>query len=128
MSIDSGGPPHKPKSIDLWRLPDILELHVRRRRFDPAFRVTTEGVDRYVKDAIEIEIHVAEPFAIRALGPVLWVGDEPLTVAESDDKNTYRFFAFKPEALRANVPISLAWNSPGAQKTETRFRFTLPSE
>lgn len=128
MSIDSGGPQQKPKSIDLWHLPDILELHVRRRRFDPPFRLTTEGVDRYVNDAVEIEIRVSEPFTVRALGPVLWVGNEPLTVAESDGKNTYRFLGFKPEALRANVPISLAWNSPGAPKNETHFRFTLPSE
>jgi hypothetical protein len=128
MSIDSRGAPQKPEAIDLWHLPEILELHVRQRRFDSGFRVTTEGVDRLVKEAVEVEIRLSEPFALRALGPVLWVGDEPLTVAESDGKNTYRFLAFKPEALRAGVPISLAWNSPGAQKKETRFRFALPSK
>jgi len=128
MSIDSGGIPQKPKAIDLWRLPEIEEVHVRRRRFEPAFRVTTEGVDRLVKDAVEIEIRVSEPFTVRALGPVLWVGDEPLTVAESDGKTTYRFLGFKPEALRADAPISLAWNSPGAKRNETRFRFAMPSE
>ncbi|HMK29714.1 MAG TPA: hypothetical protein VK473_08535 [Terriglobales bacterium] len=128
MSIDSGGPSPKPKPIDLWRLPEILELRVRRRHFEPAFRVTTEGKDRLVRDAVEVEIRVTEPFPIRGLGPVLWIGDEPLTIAESDGKKTYRFLAFKPNALRADAPISLSWNSPGARRTETRFRFAVPSE
>jgi hypothetical protein len=128
MTIDSGGSPQKPKGIDLWRLPKVLELRARRKRFDPPFRLTVEGTDRYVKEGIEIEIRVSEPFAERALGPVLWVGDEPLTIAEGDGNDTYRFFAFKPEALQANAPISLSWNSPGARRNETRFRFTAPAE
>lgn len=128
MTMDSGGSHRAHKPIDLWRLPEILELHVRRRRFQREFRVTTAGKDHYVQDAIEVEIQVSEPFAVRALGPVLWIGDEPLTVAESDGKTTYRFFAFRPEALRMGDPISLSWNTPGAKRSETRFRFAMPAE
>jgi hypothetical protein len=128
MAMDSAGRTRDPKPVDLWRLPEVLELHVRRRRFEPKFRVTTAGVDHFVSDAIEVEIKVSEPFAVRALGPVLWIGEEPLTIAESDGKLTYRFFAFRPEALRKDAPVSLSWNSPGSHKQETKFRFAMPAE
>jgi hypothetical protein len=106
----------------------VLDVRVRRRRFDPPRRVTSQGVDREVRDAIEVEIRVSEPFVIRALGPVLWVGEEPLTIVESNGKDVYRFFSLKPEALRADAPISLAWNSPGSRRKETRYRYIPPSE
>ena len=65
---------------ELWHLPGALDARVRRCCFDPSRRMTTEGVDREVGDAVEVEIRVSEPFGIRALGPVLWVGDEPLAI------------------------------------------------
>jgi hypothetical protein len=133
MSYDSGNtdsgaplPPHV--SPDLWRLPDVLDLRVRRRHFDPPFRLTVKGVDHMESDAIEIEIRVSEPFAIRALGPVLWVGDEPLTSAESDGKDVYRFFAFKAEELRPDAPISLSWGATGAPRKDIGRRYKAPTE
>jgi hypothetical protein len=71
---------------------------------------------------------VSEPFTIRALGPVLWVGDEPLTVAEGDGKNVYRFFSFNPPALKADAPISLGWNTPGAPLEKTPYHYQPPSK
>src|SRR5713226_4224565 len=116
MAMDQGKLPRKPRTPGLWGLLDVRQVEVRRRRFDPPRRVTDQGVDREVRSAVEIEIRVSEPFAIRALGPVLWVGDEPLTVAESDGKELYRFFSFKPQALKPNASISLAWNSSSAPR------------
>ncbi len=125
MSIDSGRPLPPRQGPDLWRLPEVLEVHTRRRHFDPPRRMTAAGVDRQIRDAVEVEIRVSEPFEIRGLGPVLWVGDVPLTVAESDG-NVYRFLATEPEALKQDAPISLAWNTAGAKRRETRYRYTSP--
>ena len=127
-NTDSGAPLPPYVSPDLWRLPDVVSLSVRHRHFDPPFRVTVQGVDHLESDAIEIEIRVSEPFAIRALGPVLWVGEEPLTFGESADKDVYRFFAFKPEALRAEAPISLSWSATGAPRKDTGRRYKAPTE
>ncbi|HEY6910858.1 MAG TPA: hypothetical protein VI356_15875 [Myxococcales bacterium] len=126
MTTDAGGPIRPDKGPDLWQLPEILALKVRRRKFKPARRFTFAGEDREVSDAVEIEIRVSEPFPIRALGPVMWVGDEPLTIAESDGKKTYRFLALEPQKLQAQAPISLAWNTRGARRRETGFRFQAP--
>lgn len=126
MSTDAGQPAAPQKQPDPWHLPEILAVRVRPRRFDPPYRVTTAGVDREVREAIEVEIRVSEPFGIRALGPALWIGNVPLTVAENEG-NVYRFFAFGPEVLKPNSPISVAWNSAGAPRKRTRHRYSPPS-
>jgi hypothetical protein len=127
MSIDPGGPPQRHGAIDLWRLPEVQDVRIRHRHFDPPRRVTHMGVDREIRDAIEIEIRVSEPFVIRALSPVLWVGDEPLTIAEVGGKDVYRFFAFDPSALKPGATISLGWNSPKTQRKRTQFEYFPPS-
>lgn len=126
MSIDSGAPQRPRNERDIWRLPEVLAVESRRRRFDPPRRFTTAGVDRLVSDVVEVEVQLSEPFEIRALGPVLWVGDVPLTVAEGDDETVYRFLAPEQETLRRDAPISLAWNASGAPRQETRFRYVPP--
>jgi hypothetical protein len=128
MNVDSGVHAQIRDSRDIWKLPEILDLKIRARSFDPPRRVTTQGVDREVREGVEVEIHVSEPFPIRAVGPVLWVGGAPLTIAESDGKTTYRFFSFQPESLKADVPVSLSWNTPGSPKKTTAFRYQAPSK
>ena len=128
MNIDSGMIAQIRDSRDIWKLPEILDLKIRSRSFAPPRRVTTHGVNREVREAVEIEIHVSEPFPIRAVGPVLWVGGEPLTVAENDGKTTYRFLSFQPETLKTEVPISLSWNVPGSPKKATTFHYQAPSK
>jgi hypothetical protein len=128
MNTDPGEAALPLEAPDLWHLPEVLDVRVRRRRFDPPRRVTTEGVDREVGEAVEVEIRVSEPFGIRALGPVLWVGEVPLTIGERSNDDLYGFFSFEPEALQADAPISLGWNSPGAPRRETHFRYHAPSE
>lgn len=125
--MDVGEPADRDRWFDIRRLPKVDRLRVRRREFDPPRRVTSQGVDREVREAIEIEVRVSEPFTVRALGPVLWVGDEPLTVAESDRNDVYRFFAFDPEVLRPEAPISLSWGL-GGPREEIPYRYSLPTK
>lgn len=126
MNTDAGSLTPPSKEPDLWHLPEVLNVRVRNRRFDTPRRFTTAGVDRQVSEATEVEIRVSEPFQTRALGPVLWVGNVPLTIAENEGR-VYRFFAFEPQVLRPNSPISLAWNSPAAPRNRTKFRYRPPS-
>jgi hypothetical protein len=128
MNFDTGVPTQHRDTKDIWRLPKVLEVSFHPRHFDPPRRVTTSGVDRQVRDGVEVEIKVSEPFPIRALGPVLWVGDEPLTIAEGAGKNVYRFLSFEPNALKANAPISLGWNSRGSARKDTGFRYSSPAK
>jgi hypothetical protein len=127
MSTDASGPPQHHEYQDIWRLPTVTALHIRHRQFDPPRRLTVAGKDHPMRDAIEIEIVVSEPFGIRALGLALWVGEEPLTEVESDGKQTYRFFAFNRDSLKPGAPISLSWNTPHPERKQTRYRYDPPS-
>jgi hypothetical protein len=126
MITDIGTRVAQHASPDLKHLPDVLDVHTRIRRFDPARRVTTHGVHRQVRSAVEIEVRLSEPFAIRTLGPVLWIGEEPLSIAESDGGNTYRFFSLEPEHLQAGAPIALSWGERGSPRKMTKFHYRPP--
>ena len=126
MVTDSGGPLPPPPHRDIWRIPEILDLQIRLRRFDRPRRVITHGVTHEAGEAVEFELRISEPFPIRALGPALWVGDHAITSAEQVDELTYRFHGFELDKLRADAPITLGWSVPGERRRPTRFRFTMP--
>jgi hypothetical protein len=125
MPTDSGTPEQDRRSADLSRLPEVVDLAIRRRTFDRPRRVTTRGTDHYFTDAIEFEVQVSEPFPVRALWPVLWVGEEPLASVDVDGL-TYRFYAFDPGRLEPGAPIALGWSSLNERRAPTRYRFALP--
>ena len=126
MDADAPQPIIQREAPDLWKLPNVLDLRIRWRRFEPPRRVTVAGKDTFHREAVEVEVKVSEPFEVRALGPVLWVGDQPLTIADNPSEGIYRFYAFTPDALRAETPIALAWNSPGAPRKETKYVYKPP--
>jgi hypothetical protein len=125
--MDSDAPrPIVQPAPDLWRLPDILDVRIRWRRFERPRRVTVAGKDKFYEEAVEVEVRVSEPFKVRALGPVLWVGEEPLTVADNPSENVYRFYAFAPDKLKAEAPIALSWNSQGAARKTAKYLYAHP--
>ena len=125
MANDFGTPHHSPRVEDLSKLPDVISLEIRRRHFDQPRRVTKKGVDRFVREAVEFEVRISEAFPVRALGPALWIGDEALTSADTEGL-TYHFFAFEPDKLKPEAPISIGWSSPSAGRKKTRYRFAMP--
>jgi hypothetical protein len=126
MDSDAPRPIVQRQAPDLQRLPEILEVHIRWRQFDKPRRVTVAGKDTFHKEAMEFEVRVSEPFQVRALGPVLWVGDEPLTIADEVSTGVYRFYSFAPDRLRPSAPIALAWNSSGAERRATKYTYSVP--
>ena len=126
MDTDAAHQPLSSHDPDLTRLPKVLEVTARCRRFEPPRRVTEQGRDRAVAEAVEIILRLSEPFQIRALNPELWVGDEPLTIAEVEDVEdgaVARFLGFDVDALRPGAPLSLSWSAARAERVETGFTF-----
>jgi hypothetical protein len=125
MTTDSGE--HlRHRRQDIWRLPEILAMDVRHRRYRDLRRVTVGGVDRYLGEATEVIVQLSEPLPTRALGPVLWIGDVPLTIAETDDGLEYRFLVMDPEILSPGDSVALAWNTPRALRNPSKFRYQWP--
>lgn len=127
MTTDSGAPHRRPVR-DIWSLPEIVSVSVRHRRFDSSRRITVRGEDHYLDEGLEVIVRLSAPLPIRALGPVLWVGDQPLSIAESDGEREYRFLAPEPEALQEGAPIALSWGTGGARQGENRHHFEPPGE
>jgi hypothetical protein len=127
MPIDFGAPHHYQQVVNLSKLPDVVSLEIRHRHFDKPRRVTRDGVDRFVSDAVEFVVKISEDFPVRALGPALWVGNQALTSADADGL-TYHFFAFEPDKLELGAPISLGWSSPNEVRKETTYRFAMPAK
>jgi hypothetical protein len=73
-----------------------------------------------------LRLRVSEPFQVRALGPVLWVGEEPLTGADNPSVGVYRFYAFSPEKLRVDAPIALLWNCPARAAQGGKVCYAVP--
>lgn len=123
MSIDISQP-LPADSRPSWELPEIVEVQTLNVPFEPRhlrnFRSSLEAKT----EAIEFQIRTNRPIPIRALSPVLHVGNVVLTESEQIGENLYRFWAFEPNTLETEAPISLSWtNAPNEQLQESQFRY-----
>lgn len=108
-----------------FSLPEVLELRSRRIRFEPPKHRNFESALARHSEAIEFVITTDKPIPIRALGPVLYVGDTPVgESAPLRKKNAYRFLAFDPEALKPGAPVSLGWSGQvRGERRSTKFAY-----
>ncbi len=123
MSIDVSQP-LPADSRPGWELPEIVEVRTLNNSFEPRqlrnFRSSLEANT----EATEFQIRTASPIPIRALSPVLNVGNVVLTESEQIGENLYKFWAFEPNRLEDEAPISLSWtNTPDEQLQESQFRY-----
>jgi hypothetical protein len=124
--IDGQPPAPQREEPDLWRLPDVLDLQIRWRRFDPPKLVTVEGKDEYWPEAIEFDLQLSEPFVSRAAFPVLWVGERALTVTTGRGDRAISFYAREPGGLVPGAPIVLAWTGGRERGREAKVRYQPP--
>jgi hypothetical protein len=93
----------------------------RPRNFEPQLKA--------VKNAVEIVVTLESPLPIRAMGPVLYVGDTQLTESEALDNEgkRMRFWAFDREMMLADgAPISMGWLGSRRESRKTTFTFRKP--
>jgi hypothetical protein len=107
-------------------LPEIRELVVALRRFDPP-RIFYIGPERrQIREAVEILVRTSVRIPARAVTPVLFVGDVPLATFEPAGPERYRFFGLEPQRLQAGAPISFGYpHQPLEHRVRTGFTFRL---
>jgi hypothetical protein len=78
-------------------------------------------------EAVEILVETSAPFPVGAYGPVLYVGDVPLSESERLGERIYRFFGYEPTELEEGAPISVGWfgQDEKGRRTTTGHRFKL---
>jgi hypothetical protein len=113
---------------DLWSLPEVVSLEVRRARFKEPIRryVTPREVAEY-DEAIEFDLTTSAELPIRAYPPVLYVGDVMVSDVEQLGRERYVFRAFDFDALTVGAPISLGWPRVPDARRATNFRYDRPS-
>jgi hypothetical protein len=122
---DAGGRLPDPPRADL-SMPNVLDVQIRRTTFEPRplrnFASSLPASD----DAVEFIVTTDRPIPGRALGPVLYVGETPVTEVTESGPNTYRFVATSHRDMKEDAELRLGWT--GQSPTEgggTRFRFRL---
>jgi hypothetical protein len=138
MSIDQSPPVQVARGPN-WELPEVVNVDIRSATFQPrkSRHVASPLAER--PNAVAIVVTLKAPMPIRALAPVLFVGDTPLTESEAVDAEgrQLRFWGFDRARLAADAPIALGWLGASRQAKAfeaasnrdlrtTPFRFTMP--
>jgi hypothetical protein len=124
---DAQQPEPRKAEPDISFLPEVTAVESAFRTYrKPRFRARGPEVVP-VEQAVEITVTTAEPFAERALGPVLLIGNTQVTESERVGPNRYRFYAYDFEQLKEGAPIRLGWFGQPRPRRQTGFRFELAS-
>lgn len=121
LSATSG----EERRINLWRLPRLVSVSTRMVTF-PEPRTYFVGSERHeTGQAIELRVETSEPIPVRAVTPILVVGETAISDYTTEGTKTYKFTAYQPERLRSGAPIRWGWPGHSDKLTITRFRFSL---
>lgn len=123
MSTDAGQPVSQAPRPE-WQLPDVLDIEVRRIRYQPRRTRNFESALSGYKEAVEFMVRTSGPIPARALGPALFVGDVRVVESEPAGENRYRFLAFDLERLERGAQIAWGWlDAPEEERKRTKFRY-----
>jgi hypothetical protein len=122
MSSDPGSPEPAPARYE-YQLPTVTNVQVRRARAEPSVRRNFESALPSADEVIEIILETSEPIPIRALGPVLYVGETPVTEVTPIDETHYRFTSFEPGQLREGSELSIGWSGQAAERRALGARY-----
>lgn len=109
-----------------FRLPHVTHVEVRRAHVEPPPHRNFPSLLPAL-DTVEILVETDGPVPVRDVGPVLFVGDVPVTEVTADDERHYRFLALRPDELRAGAPMVLGWAGQTSDRVDTRARFAMPA-
>jgi hypothetical protein len=108
----------------LVRIPQIVNVTTRRTDIHRRLRHLRSDIPE-LDDTVEFLVETDAPIPIRALSPVLYVGDVPVTEVVADDDTHYRFVALLPERLMPGAAIDIGWSGRSDPQERTRSRFTF---
>jgi hypothetical protein len=111
-----------------WRLPSVIDIKIRRVRFEPHKHKHFKSALARFKQAIEFRVKTSGPVPARALGPALFVGDTEVSESElvGGETTSLRFLSFFPKTLPPGAPISWGWmGATRRERQKTEFRYDL---
>ncbi len=125
MTSDSGARERRPRPDH--RLPRVVSIATRLVRFVPPERRNFASSLPRLERTVEFLVETDGPIPVRALSPVVYVGDVPVAEVAADDDTHYRFTAMEPERLEEGAPVTLGWSGePASQRTAVGEAFVTP--
>lgn len=125
MSSDPGARERRPRPH--FGLPRPVSVTARLTRFEPPQRRNFESALPRLPRTVEFLVETDAPIPVRALSPVLYVGDVPVTEVVADDDTHYRFIAMQPASLRQGARVTLGWSGqPASDRVDTGATFVAP--
>jgi hypothetical protein len=109
-----------------WELPPIVSLRVRAAQYQPRATRNFENPLGSARSAVEFVVTLKAPMPVRAVGPVLWVGEVRLTESEALDQEgkQLRFWSFDSSRLKAGAPIVMTWmGEQPPKRIKSKFKF-----
>jgi hypothetical protein len=110
-----------------FKLPQIENIEIKLIPYEaPKLRYFKSSFSKY-SQAIEFLITTDAPIPVRALSPVLYIGEIPLAEGETIKENSYRFLAFEINELKDNTPIYFGWQGDRKEQLrKTKFVYKRP--
>ena len=128
MSTDAQGREPIRTPLDIWTLPEIIDVQAVLVRFkNPLIRYDGQRRVKH-KEAVELMVKTAGPIPERALSPALMVGDVAVDDYEVAGENLYRFYAFEVKQLREGAPMRLEWPARRLRRERELPVFQLKGE
>jgi len=109
------------------QLPGVVAVQAQRVTPEPPARRNFDSALPRPEQAIEFAVETDAPIPIRALAPVLFVGDTAVTEVRADDPTHYRFLALQPDALQDGAVLRLGWSGRApAEGQDIGARYEAP--
>ncbi|MDX1414721.1 MAG: hypothetical protein R3293_11060 [Candidatus Promineifilaceae bacterium] len=109
-----------------WRLPEMVAIEIQLVEHEARRSRNFESVLAQYNVAVEFIVKTEQPIPIRALSPVLYIGEEHVSEYDVLEADTYRFLGFQIDRFMPGAPISWGWiGDPQDERQETAFQFYL---
>ena len=125
MNSDAESLVPPPEQPDIWRLPEVIDVEIRRASYRPPRRHMVSGRVIEMSEGIEILVRTDAEIPIRALSTALFVGGIQIAENQQEDPRLLRFFV-AGEPLDDGAPITLGWVDQPPPRAEARFFYQPP--
>lgn len=122
-AVNPGGPP-VPQGQGQSLLPRVLSVAFRTVRYETPRPYWVGRERKQTSQALEILVHTESPLPVRALSPVIYIGEVAVMDYKVAGRNLYKYVAFDPTVLVAGAPLTFGWpDLPVSRRMALPFRY-----
>lgn len=123
-------PPKEKQTVVLRQPLKEARLEVQRVRLKKPAEVIEQGVKREVSVVLEFRVTSSQAIPVRALDPVLTVGEVPVREYRYEDHDRVLVFTlYNPEKVKDGAAVYLQFGNDAASRTELQtFRANAVKE